>query len=303
MRSEAAWVALVLLVVTLVWRYALSLDAGFFWVDDFRSEYIPTGRDIARALGEGSWPLLTPYSWMTNNLAGEYQYGVFSLFLIPAYALLDGGAFTPAYTAALLVLIHLWVLGLGGYALARVYGAASSYAFACGLLACFNGFMINWGCRTWCPIVFSTAWLPWFWWALRRQLDAPSRARMVTAGILLYLVLSGAWPYTSLMAAIVGLCVVGYECLGGSPMTILSRAAPAACIGIGLSAPAWLSLLSYFPETLRGQAIRYQSNFLVPLAALPGLFWPGFRAQWVGFFGLAERPSLELFGAGIVVPL
>jgi hypothetical protein len=300
---DACGAVFLVFCVTLLWAFALHLDAGFFWVDDFRSEYIPTGRDIGRALTEGSWPLLTPYSWMTNNLAGEYQYGVFSLFLVPAYALLDAGSFAPAFAAALLVLVHLWILAAGTYALARAYGAPPSYAFACGLLACFNGFIINWGCRTWCPVVFSTAWLPWFWWALRRQLDAPSRRHLAAAGIFLYLVLAGGWPHTSLMAVIVGCCVVAYDCFGGSPVAILRRAAPVACIGLGLSAPAWLSLISYFPETLRSLMRGSYPSFYVPLGALPGLFWPNFRTQWIGFLGNVVRPSIEVFGATAVIPL
>ena len=35
-----------------------------------------------RAVGrEGHWPILSPYSWVCGNLAGEFQYGSFSVFV------------------------------------------------------------------------------------------------------------------------------------------------------------------------------------------------------------------------------
>ena len=36
---------------------------------------------MARSWSEGHWPILSPYSWVCGNLAGEFQYGVFSVFV------------------------------------------------------------------------------------------------------------------------------------------------------------------------------------------------------------------------------
>ena len=36
---------------------------------------------MARSWSEGHWPILSPYSWVCGNLAGEFQYGTFSLFV------------------------------------------------------------------------------------------------------------------------------------------------------------------------------------------------------------------------------
>src|SRR5204862_58004 len=51
-----------------------------FWHDDFQTQYLPGLREVARAWSEGTFPLLTTASWHSTALAGELQYGVFSLF-------------------------------------------------------------------------------------------------------------------------------------------------------------------------------------------------------------------------------
>ena len=61
---------------------------------------------------EGHWPLLSPYSWACGNLAGEYQYGTFSLFVnavgrVAVFALWSDFALQ----AAALSILHLAALG------------------------------------------------------------------------------------------------------------------------------------------------------------------------------------------------
>src|SRR4051795_7860261 len=56
-------------------------DPLVFWNDDYQISISPVLADIARSWGEGQWPLLSPYSWMCGNLAGEFQYGTFSIFV------------------------------------------------------------------------------------------------------------------------------------------------------------------------------------------------------------------------------
>ena len=42
---------------------------------------MPVFADVARSWSEGHLPLLSPYSWVCSNLAGEFQYGTFSIFV------------------------------------------------------------------------------------------------------------------------------------------------------------------------------------------------------------------------------
>ena len=53
-------------------------DPLLFWNDDYEISILPVFADMARSWSEGNWPLLSPYSWVCGNLAGEFQYGTIS---------------------------------------------------------------------------------------------------------------------------------------------------------------------------------------------------------------------------------
>src|SRR5947208_16436132 len=59
----------------------LAHDALIFWNDDYEISILPVFADMARAWNHGEIPLLSPFSWVCGNLAGEFQYGVFSVFI------------------------------------------------------------------------------------------------------------------------------------------------------------------------------------------------------------------------------
>src|ERR1700744_1085981 len=56
-------------------------DPLIFWNNDYELSILPVFADVARSWNEGHLPLLSPYSWVCNNLAGEFQYGTFSVFV------------------------------------------------------------------------------------------------------------------------------------------------------------------------------------------------------------------------------
>jgi len=59
----------------------LAHDPLVYWNDDYELSILPVCADMARAWNHGEFPLLTPYSWICGNLAGEFQYGVFRFSL------------------------------------------------------------------------------------------------------------------------------------------------------------------------------------------------------------------------------
>ncbi len=97
----------------LLWR-----DPLFFWNDDYEISILPVFADVARSWSEGHLPLLSPYSWVCSNLAGEFQYGTFSVFVNAAVVLIWKLPLTFAQQAAALSIAHLFVLAMGGYLLA-----------------------------------------------------------------------------------------------------------------------------------------------------------------------------------------
>src|SRR5499427_5940356 len=98
----------------LLWR-----DPRAFWIDDYQISILPVFEDIARSWSEGHLPLLSPYSWVCGNLAGEYQYGTFSVFINAAVILIWKFPLTFAQQAAALSITHLFVLAFGAFLLAR----------------------------------------------------------------------------------------------------------------------------------------------------------------------------------------
>src|ERR1700738_1541035 len=107
------------LVVVAFCSVLLWHDPLFFWNDDYELSILPVFADVARSWSEGHLPLLSPYSWVCSNLAGEFQYGTFSIFVNAAVVLIWKFPFTFPQQAAALSITHLFVLAAGAFVLAR----------------------------------------------------------------------------------------------------------------------------------------------------------------------------------------
>ena len=76
-----------------------------------------SSKRLARSWSEWNWPILSPYSWVCGNLAGEFQYGTFSVFVNAAVVVIWKFPLTFPQQAAALAIVHLFVLAMGGYGL------------------------------------------------------------------------------------------------------------------------------------------------------------------------------------------
>src|SRR6266404_9668607 len=94
-------------------------DPLLFWNDDYELSILPVFADVARSWSEGHLPLLSPSSWVCSNLAGEFQYGTFSVFVNAVVVLIWKFPLTFPQQAAALSIAHLFVLGMGGSLPAR----------------------------------------------------------------------------------------------------------------------------------------------------------------------------------------
>src|SRR6201982_288779 len=90
-----------------------------FWNDDYELSVLPVFADVARSWSEGHCPILSPYSWVCGNLAGEFQYGTFSVFLNAAVIVIWKFPLTFPQQAAALSITHLFLLAIGAFLLAR----------------------------------------------------------------------------------------------------------------------------------------------------------------------------------------
>ncbi len=284
------------IVVLIFCLLLLRHDPSFFWTDDYQISILPVFTDVARSWSEGHWPLLSPYSWVCSNLAGEFQYGTFSVFVNAAVILIWKFPLTFAQQAAALSITQLFALALGAYLLARARELSAASSLMVALVAALNGWMICWGASDWFGAVAAFAWLPWSWWAMEKaaQRDGP-RWRVLLPAPFIYLLITGGFPYTIGMLAVVtawlGLRGLATEHDWRAPLRLTSG----WLLGLGLSAPAWMSLLEYTSGSRRSMERFIPNQWLVPLQALPGLAVPSWTVKWHQFEN-AIRPhhAIEL---------
>src|SRR5437868_4937349 len=93
----------------------LAHDPLIFWNDDYEISILPVCADMARAWRHAEFPLLSPFSWVCGNLAGEFQYGVFSIFINALIIFVWKLPLLFPQQAAVLAITHLAVLSGGGF--------------------------------------------------------------------------------------------------------------------------------------------------------------------------------------------
>jgi hypothetical protein len=304
-------------------------DPLVFWNDDYELSILPVFADVARSWSEGHLPLLSPYSWVCSNLAGEFQYGTFSVFINAAVVLIWKFPLTFSQQAAALSITHLFVLAAGAFLLARDRKLSFPLSIFVALVAALNGWIICWGATDWFGALGAFAWLPWAWWGLERALDRQrSRWRFLWPAPFVYLVVTGGFPYTVLMLV---LLIAWLACRavasreGGSTKAMwerpqrrespdrdtkvpptLSSILPmlgGVALGFGLSAPAWLAILDYVQGSARElQPADAHWQWIVPWRALPGFILPCWTVNWADFSSrYLPHPATEL-ACGLVAP-
>ena len=275
-----------------------------FWNDDYELSVLPVFADLARSWSEGHWPILSPYSWVCGNLAGEFQYGTFSLFVNAAVVLIWKFPLAFPQQAAALSIAHLFVLAIGAFLLARDRGISVALSIFVALIASLNGWIICWGATDWFGALGAFTWLPWVWWGAERALDSRrTKWRFLWPAPFVYLLVTGGFPYTVLMV----LLLIAWLSIKSLVQTrnifaILLMLAGVG-LGFGLSAPAWLALL----DLVQGSARELQSSaahwqWRVPPAALPGLILPSWTVNWIDFSSPSRPHTAVELACGLIAP-
>ena len=288
-------------------------DPLLFWNDDYELSILPVFADVARSWNEGHLPLLSPYSWACSNLAGEFQYGTFSIFINAAVVLIWKFPLTFSQQAAALSITHLFVLAAGAFLLARDRKCSGPLSIFVALVAALNGWIICWGATDWFGALGAFAWIPWAWWGLERSLRSSTLnaqrstlnlqpaselsvgrwtlgvGRLMRASLgpvpFVYLVITGGFPYTVLMLLLlIAWLTIKSLVQTKSWMPILPMLFGAA-LGFGLSAPAWLAILDYAQGSAREQIQPADAHWqwIVPWRALPGFILPCWTVNWADF--------------------
>lgn len=286
-------------VYLLVWAH--DPDA-VFW-DDFQTQYLPATIEMGRALEHGEWPLLSSRSWFGGALAGEYQYGVFSPVEL-ACAWLRARLDLPlTESVALLVSLHVALLATGAYTLARTRGLARDAACWVALAASLNGWLFGWGAINWYPAYTSFVWIPWSWAALERSCRSEiNYGAIALAAVPMALVLLAGWPFATAMLALVTFYIVLRPNGGPSRLSRAARIGLAGALALGLSAPAWMTLLAHGTATTRASdTSRLAATWLVPWDAWPGMVIPTWSVLWHTNMGWVLSNSPTLFNGLVPV--
>src|SRR5438128_455820 len=308
----SAGLVVVFFCLILLWHNPLV-----FWNDDYELSVLPVFADVARSWSEGHWPILSPYSWVCGNLAGEFQYGTFSLFVNAAVVFIWKFPLTFPQQAAALSIAHLFVLAMGAFLLARDRQLSIPLSIFVALVAALNGWIICWGATDWFGALGAFTWLPWAWWGAERALDQRrTKWRFLWPAPFVYLVVTGGFPYTVLMLLVLiawlAIKAMWSRQVGKSRDSRDTKVPPTLAIlpmlfgvalGFGLSAPAWLAIL----DLVQGSARELQSpaahwQWLVPSSALPGLILPCWTVNWADFSSRYLPHTAAELACGLVAP-
>ncbi|HEY0368807.1 MAG TPA: hypothetical protein VGC85_04365, partial [Chthoniobacterales bacterium] len=184
----------------------------------------------------------------------------------------------------------------GGYLLARGRQLAIPLAIFVGLVSALNGWIICWGASDWFGALAAFTWLPWSWWALERC-AAPNHtpARVLLPAPFIYLLVTGGFPYTILMLALITGWIVLRALATRRDWSVIVRLASSWVLGFGLSAPAWISLITYSIGARRAGEVFRPKQWLVPFTGLPSLVLPEWTVQWRVFEEvLVSHSGIEL---------
>src|SRR6266508_3290224 len=230
-------------------------DPLVFCTDDYELSVLPVFAVIACSWWEGHSPIISPHSWVCGNLAGEFQYGTFSVFVNVAVVLIWKFPLTFPQQAAALSIAHLFVLAIGGFLLARDRRLSIPLSIFVSLVAALNGWIICWGATDWFGALGAFTWLPWAWWGAERALDQQrTKWRFLWPAPFVYLVVTGGFPYTVLMLLLL-IAWLAIKAMWERPQSRDSRGTKVpptlailpmlvgVALGFGLSAPAWLAIL------------------------------------------------------------
>src|SRR5215469_14645405 len=275
-----------------------------FWNDDYELSVLPVFADMARSWSEGHWPILSPYSWVCGNLAGEFQYGTFSVFVNAVIILVWKFPFTFPQQAAAVSIMHLFVLAIGAFLLGRERRFSIPLSLFVALIGSLNGWIICWGATDWFGALGAFTWLPWAWWGAERALDSRrTKWRFLWPAPFVYLLVTGGFPYTVVMLLLLIAWLSMKSLVQTRNIFAILPMLVGVALGFGLSAPAWLALL----DLVQGSARELQSaaahwQWRVPPAALPGLVLPSWTVNWTDFSSRSRPHTAAELACGLVAP-
>jgi hypothetical protein len=274
-------------------------DRRFYLTDDSAAQFLPSWYHLGGLLRAGQFPLLDPTLWAGGNIAAEALFGLWNPVLLVAMVAVS---LMPNLVIASIVAktAFLVVLALGVYGLSREYDVPRGLSAVAAVTVPFAGVTLYFDTSSWSSGLTAFAFVPWFWWTLRRS--ARGALTPVVPFVAGYLALTAGNPYGALGAclAVLGLAVE----FGWRKRWAPVRRTLLGGMAVGLVAPlTYLPLVLTQPVTYRSDAKIGNNGLMVPgLGDLLNASTPSFAA-WVDAF---EHPYLTVpatYLAWYAVPL
>jgi hypothetical protein len=270
-----------------------------YFRDDMQAQYLPLMVAMGRSIIHGHWPVLTLQMQNGGALLGEHQYGLLNPFSLGSYAvlaLIDN----LAVGAAFLAILHLTILCLGTYNLARTCGASREDALAAAATFCGSNFLYYWYASSWLPGLISMAWFVWaaaFLW----KADGSPKNWLLGVGFV-YLTVTSGWPHTDLALAVL-CCFRAWACARWGDNRAAVAVMATFATGCLLAAPALAPLLGMGRISTREIGLANNNNSGVNLYDVLAASSPFHFGQFV-FWGKPDVILAPIFFAGwYVLPL
>ena len=262
-------------------------DHRFYLTDDSAAQFLPSWYHLGELLRSGQFPLLDPTLWAGGNIAAEALFGIWNPVLLATMVFVS---LVPNLIVASVAVktFFLVLLALGVYGLVREYEVPRGLSAVAAVTVPFAGVTLYFDAASWSSGLTAFAFVPWFWWTLRRS--ARGELTPIVPFVAGYLAMTAGNPYGALGAclAVVGLAVEFAWTKRWAPVrrTLLGG------IAVGLVAPlTYLPLVLTQSVTYRSESKIGNSGLMVPgLGDLLNASTPSFAA-WVDAF---EKPYLTV---------
>ncbi len=262
-------------------------DHRFYLTDDSAAQFLPSWYHLGGLLRAGQFPLLDPTLWAGGNIAAEALFGIWNPVLLATMVFVS---LVPNLVVASVVVktFFLVLLALGVYGLAREYEVPRGLSAVAAVTVPFAGVTLYFDAASWASGLTAFAFVPWFWWTLRRS--ARGELNPLVPFVAGYLAMTAGNPYGALGACL-SVVALGVEFAWTKRWAPVRRTLLSG-LAVGLVAPlTYLPLVLTQSVTYRSESKIGNSGLMVPgLGDLLNASTPSFAA-WVDAF---EKPYLTV---------
>ncbi len=267
---------------------------------DMRGYYSPFYEQVREAVREGRWPFWEPTLFNGFPFMAQPQQNIFYPALWPGFVLpMNSGI-------SLYMLLHIWIAGLGMYALVRYLGGRWLPAMLAAVIFAFSGLLAG---RLWAghiTVYALDAWTPWILLGLAWSARRGRWWAAVIAGLPLGLALLAGHIPSFLYVAMIWGAFVCYLLLSerGRRWLVLRQAVIMLLVGLGLAAVQLAPFLQFSLVSGRAAEADYAfaTDYSLPPAHLITLMVPEFFGEPLGT-GYWSVPTFEelTYYAGMLV--